>query len=273
MLLLTGDHGCDPTTPLDRPLARTHAAARRRRAGRWIRATSATAATFADLGATVAELLGVPWDLEGASFAPGVGIRVTSRRDVVAAKRDGRTLHPDELAVVRPGLRPRRDPRLPGRGACSMAAFFNGPGRVGDARADRAMVDSGETLAARTHRPAEGRQALDRRRGRQDVTLAFAPIAAALGLRRGQALRPRARAHGRDARQARVDPGLPHRPGSGRVRTAGARRSVRGGGADRRPRPGRRRAVRAPRRHGDRAVGPADRGERDVQEARGSAPT
>ncbi|WP_025775042.1 phosphopentomutase [Neomoorella thermoacetica] len=66
-LILTADHGCDPTTPSTDhsreyvPLLIY---------GKRIRPLNiGVRATFADLGATVADLLGVPYDLPGKSFA------------------------------------------------------------------------------------------------------------------------------------------------------------------------------------------------------------
>ena len=68
VLILTADHGCDPTTPSTDhsreyvPLLIY---------GKRIRPLNiGVRPTFADLGATVAELLGVPYKLHGKSFAP-----------------------------------------------------------------------------------------------------------------------------------------------------------------------------------------------------------
>jgi phosphopentomutase len=71
VLILTGDHGCDPTTPsTDHSRERTPLLAAGLRGGPY---DVGDRGTFADLGATVADLLGVPWDLEGTSFAAEVG--------------------------------------------------------------------------------------------------------------------------------------------------------------------------------------------------------
>ncbi len=71
VLLLTGDHGCDPTTPpTDHSRERTPLLAAGVPAGPH---DVGARSTFADLGATIAELLGVPWDLEGESFAAEIG--------------------------------------------------------------------------------------------------------------------------------------------------------------------------------------------------------
>jgi phosphopentomutase len=70
-LFLTGDHGCDPTTPsTDHSRERTPMLAAGLAGGPY---EIGTRETYADLGATVAELLGVPWDLEGSSFAGKIG--------------------------------------------------------------------------------------------------------------------------------------------------------------------------------------------------------
>jgi len=67
VLFLTGDHGCDPTTPsTDHSRERTPLLAAGLVGGPY---DVGTRGCFGDLGATVAELLGVPWGLVGASFA------------------------------------------------------------------------------------------------------------------------------------------------------------------------------------------------------------
>ncbi|MGH2636017.1 MAG: phosphopentomutase [Actinomycetota bacterium] len=71
ILLLTGDHGCDPTTPsTDHSRERTPMLAAGVPGGPH---DVGVRSTYADLGATAAELLGVPWDLAGESFAREVG--------------------------------------------------------------------------------------------------------------------------------------------------------------------------------------------------------
>ncbi len=71
VLFLTGDHGCDPTTPsTDHSRERTPLLAAGLAAGPY---DVGDRDTYADLGATVAELFGMPWDLEGKSFAAEIG--------------------------------------------------------------------------------------------------------------------------------------------------------------------------------------------------------
>lgn len=70
VMILTGDHGCDPTTPsTDHSRERTPLLV----AGAGGRGSIdlGQRSTFADIGATVADLLGVRWDgMPGVSFAP-----------------------------------------------------------------------------------------------------------------------------------------------------------------------------------------------------------
>lgn len=71
VMLLTGDHGCDPTTPsTDHSRERAPLLCAGLTGGPF---DVGTRDTFADLGATAAELLGVPWDLEGRSFVGELG--------------------------------------------------------------------------------------------------------------------------------------------------------------------------------------------------------
>jgi phosphopentomutase len=71
VLLLTGDHGCDPTTPsTDHTRERTPLLAAGVPGGPH---DVGARDTYADIGASAAELLGVPWDLQGTSFARQMG--------------------------------------------------------------------------------------------------------------------------------------------------------------------------------------------------------
>ena len=72
VLFLTGDHGCDPTTPsTDHSRERAPLLAAGLDGGPY---EVGDRETFADLGATAAELLGVPWDLQGVSFGTEIGL-------------------------------------------------------------------------------------------------------------------------------------------------------------------------------------------------------
>lgn len=71
VLLITGDHGCDPTTPsTDHSRERTPLLAAGVPGGPH---DLGARPTFADLGATAADLLGVPWELAGSSFVGELG--------------------------------------------------------------------------------------------------------------------------------------------------------------------------------------------------------
>jgi phosphopentomutase len=72
IMFLTGDHGCDPTTPpTDHSRERTPLLATGLSGGPH---DLGTRTTYADVGATVADLLGVSWGLEGTSFASALGV-------------------------------------------------------------------------------------------------------------------------------------------------------------------------------------------------------
>jgi pyrimidine-nucleoside phosphorylase len=101
-------------------------------------------------------------------------------RDVVAAKRDGERLHPDELrAFVLSYARGEVADYL--AAAFLMAAYINGLDEAETLALTRAMVDSGETLAlGSVSRPKVDKHSTG---GVSDgVTLVFAPLAASLGL-------------------------------------------------------------------------------------------
>jgi pyrimidine-nucleoside phosphorylase len=105
---------------------------------------------------------------------------VTDPRDVVAAKRDGQRLDPDELrAFVLAYARGELHDYL--AAAFLMAAFINGLDEEETLALTRAMVDSGETLSLDgITRPTVDKHSTG---GVADgVTLVFTPIAASLGL-------------------------------------------------------------------------------------------
>jgi phosphopentomutase len=71
VLFLTGDHGCDPTTPsTDHSRERTPLLVAGLEGGPF---DVGDRDSYADLGATVAELLGASWGLRGESFARELG--------------------------------------------------------------------------------------------------------------------------------------------------------------------------------------------------------
>jgi hypothetical protein len=97
---------------------------------------------------------------------------VTDPRDVVAAKRDGRKLDPDELrAFVLAYARSELPDYL--AAAFLMAAFINGLDAEETLALTRAMVDSGQTFRRRYHAADGGKHSTG---GVADgVTLVFTP--------------------------------------------------------------------------------------------------
>ena len=267
LLIITSDHGCDPTTP-STDHSREHAlllayVEGKNAAGR------IHEGEFADVGATVNAWLGGKAPRRG---VPGRRDRreITSDPPRGADRAQARRREPD--------ARPRSDELVLGhaRGeipdyqlsAFCMAVYFRGLSADETLALTNAFV--AQRLDARPPRRARAdgrRQALDRRRRRQDLARRRPDRR---GLRRPVREDERAgsRAHRRHARQARVDPRVPRRALEGGVRRAGARRRARDHRADGRPRPRRQAALRAPRRDRDRGQHPADRGEHHVEEDR-----
>ena len=152
--------------------------------------------------------------------------------------------------------------------AMTMAIFLNGMSRREIRDMTMAMIASGERMDFSGLGKPHQRQALDRRRRRQDHAAADAPRGD-LRRRGAAALRSRARAHGRHARQARVDPGLARRPHA----TTRCSRSCRDVGgvicaAGVGPRAGRQEALRAARHHRHGRGDPAHRVVDHVEEDR-----
>jgi pyrimidine-nucleoside phosphorylase len=105
---------------------------------------------------------------------------VSDPRDVVAAKRDGLSLDPDDLRGFVLAFS-RREVSDELAAAFLMAAFVNGLDDAETLALTRAMVDSGTTLSLRgIRRPTVDKHSTG---GVADgVTLVFAPLAASLGL-------------------------------------------------------------------------------------------
>jgi pyrimidine-nucleoside phosphorylase len=101
-------------------------------------------------------------------------------RDVVAAKRDGRELDPDDLRAFVLGFARGEVPDYQAA-AFLMAAYLNGLSPAETAELTRAMVDSGSTIPlSGVRRPKVDKHSTG---GVSDgVTLIFAPLAASLGL-------------------------------------------------------------------------------------------
>ncbi len=184
-------------------------------------------------------------------------------QELIRRKRDGGRLDDDELEFIVARDRRRRADRRPGRRVRD-GGLLPRPRRRRARRADRRDDALGQR--ARVGRRTRARQALDRRRRRQGLAAARADRRR---LRRQGAddLRPRARPHRRDARQARLDPGLRDRarPRAAAPRGGGGRlrdhRPDAGAGAGRPP------PLRAARRDRHGRVDPADRRLDPVQEA------
>ena len=150
-------------------------------------------------------------------------VDVIRAAELIQRKRDGEELEPSEIAELILGYARGEVPDYQMAAFC-MAVYFRGLTPRETYALTDAMIRSGETLDLGRRARAQGRrQALDRRRRRQDVA-GGRPDRRRLRRAVREDERPRPRAHGRDARQARVDPGLPGRADDRRVRRAGARR-------------------------------------------------
>ena len=140
---------------------------------------------------------------------------------LIRKKRDGGALDDDEIRAF---IAASPTARIPDYqiAAMLMAIFFRGlDDRELAAWAD-AMMRSGDVhRSVRGSHAREGRQALDRRRRRQDLDPARAG-GRRVRRRGADGVGPRPRPHRRHARQARVDPGLPRRP----RRSSGSRELV-----------------------------------------------
>ena len=124
--------------------------------------------------------------------------------ELIERKRNGEELAADEIAELILGYARGEIPDYQLAAWC-MAVYFRGLTGAETFALTDAMIRSGTTLDLGSRaRPARRRQALDGRRRRQDLDRGRADRRR---LRRAgrEDERPRARAHGRHARQARVD--------------------------------------------------------------------
>ena len=130
--------------------------------------------------------------------------------ELIERKRDGDELSAEELSELVLGYT-RGDVPDYQMSAFLMAVYFRGLSGAETFALTDAMIASGETIDLGVGaRPQGRRQALDRRRGRQDVARGRADRRRVRRALR-EDVRPRARPHRRHARQARVDPRLPRR--------------------------------------------------------------
>ena len=128
--------------------------------------------------------------------------------ELIERKRNGEELAADEISQLILGYARGEVPDYQLAAWC-MAVYFRGLSGAETFALTDAMIRSGETLDLGSRaRPARGRQALDGRRRRQDLDRGRADRRRVRRAGREDE-RPRARAHGRHARQARVDSRLP----------------------------------------------------------------
>ena len=150
--------------------------------------------------------------------------------ELIEQKRNGGEHDPAELAELILSYARDEVPDYQLAAWC-MAVYFQGLSPQETHALTDAMIRSGETLDLGA---ALGRKVVDKHStgGVGDKTsIAVGPIVAACGVPLGKMSRAGPRAHGRNARQARVDPRLPRRAHDRRVHPPAARR----GDGDRRP--------------------------------------
>ena len=211
LLILTSDHGCDPTTP-STDHSREYALLLAYVEGRNAAGRVHEGGEFADVGATVNAWLGgqAPRAAARQGRSSSRERRVIRPAELIQRKRDGEELGSDEIAELVLGYARGEIPDYQLAAFC-MAVYFRGLSPRETFALTDAMIASGETLDLGARARAQGRrQALDRRRGRQDVARGRADRRRVRRAVREDE-RPRARPHRRHARQARVDPGLPRR--------------------------------------------------------------
>ena len=184
---------------------------------------------------------------------------------LIEHKRDGRALSPEQWAAADPGVRGGPGAGLPDVGAAHgrLLSRARAGGAGGAHRRDDRL---GRPAPLRRLRRPRGRQALDRRRRRQGVAASRAD-GGELRRRGADDVGPRARPHRRHARQARVDPRVPHRSLAAGGARPGRPAGLRHAGADAGDRARRQAALRAPGRHRHGGVDPAHRRQHHVEEA------
>ena len=205
LLIITADHGCDPTTPsTDHSREYTPLIAYMKGVDRGV--DLGIRSTFSDIGETVLDFYGHAGALPARHVVPRGGAGRMSTAELRGADRAQARrprAHAGRDRADRRRLHHRRDARLPDVGV----AHGGAPPRAvcrgdrGDDRGDGRLGRRGGPLGDSGR---QGGQALHRRRRGHDDAGARA---AGLGVRRagGQDERARPRAHGRHAGQARGD--------------------------------------------------------------------
>ena len=258
LLVLTSDHGCDPTTP-STDHSREHALLLAHVPGAPLLSSRHDGDTFADVGATVHAGAHPRARTRPARHAGAVSARIV---DLIARKRDGGELTAAELAEMISPETP--DYQL---AAFLMAVVLRGMSGRETADLMTAMVASG----ARLDLSSVGRPVADKHStgGVGDkTTLVVAPLVAACGVPVAK-LSGRGLGHtGGTLDKLESIPGFEVDLEPGRLVEQVRRVGVAVAGPDRRSRAGRPAHVRAARRHGDGAEHPPDRHQHHVEEGR-----
>ena len=195
------------------------------------------------------------------------GDEVIRPAELIERKRNGEELAADEIAELILGYARGEIPDYQLAAFC-MAVYFKGLNAAETYALTDAMIRSGRTLDLGA---ALGRKVVDKHStgGVGDkTTIAVGPIVAACGVPVGK-MSGRGLGHtGGTLDKLESIPGFSVEPLRGRVRRAGAGRRARDHRPDRRSRPGRQAALRAPRRDGDGRHRAADRVVDHVEEDR-----
>ena len=245
LLIITSDHGCDPTTP-STDHSREHALLLAYAAGRNAQG-AVHEGEFGDVGATVNAWLG--------GKAPGRGIpgtpilaAVIHPAELIERKRNGEELPAEEISELILGYARGEIPDYQLAAFC-MAVYFRGMTPAETYALTDAMIRSGRTLDLGT---ALGRKVVDKHStgGVGDkTTIAVGPIVAACGVPVGK-MSGRGLGHtGGTLDKLESIPGFSVDLSVDDFVAPGPGRRARDRRPDRRPRAGGQEALRPPRRH------------------------